>query len=128
MHREGAWKNGSTITHSLIGRRVGIHGFGAISQKLVPMLRPFTDRIQTCSPSVPDEILARFGVSRVHTLEELFSTSEVLVELAAATPQNHHLVQESAATLHWGGSGFRCVGHRFSLLLSQRHVNLESGR
>jgi phosphoglycerate dehydrogenase-like enzyme len=45
MHREGAWKNPSTFTQSLLGRRVGLHGLGAISQRLVPMLRPFTDRI-----------------------------------------------------------------------------------
>ena len=95
MHREGAWKNGATTTQSLIGRRVGIHGFGGISQSLVPMLRPFTDQIQTYSPNVPDAILSNYGVSRVNTLEELFSTSEVVVELAAATPENHRIVSDS---------------------------------
>ena len=42
MHREGAWKTHDTVTHSLLGRRVGIHGFGGVSQALVPMLRQFT--------------------------------------------------------------------------------------
>src|SRR6266850_4912233 len=28
MHRDGQWKDGTTMTQSLVGRRVGIHGFG----------------------------------------------------------------------------------------------------
>src|ERR1044071_7497289 len=64
MHREGAWKNSDTVTQSLLGRTVGIHGFGLISQSLVPMLRPFTASIQAFSPRVPDEVFARHGVKR----------------------------------------------------------------
>jgi phosphoglycerate dehydrogenase-like enzyme len=110
MHREGAWKDATTMTQSLIGRRVGLHGFGGISQSLVPMLRPFTDRIQTCSPRVPDAVLARLGVSRVKSLEELFSTSEIVVELAAATPENFHIVQESHLRMIPEGGVFVNVG------------------
>lgn len=95
MHREGGWKSKTLVTQSLLGRSVGLHGFGGISQQLVPMLRPFTDHIQTYSPRVPDEILANHGVKRATSLEELFSTSDILVELAAATPQNHHIVKEA---------------------------------
>jgi len=95
MHREGAWKSGAPATQSLLGRSVGLHGFGTISQNLVPMLKPFTDHVQTYSPSVPDEILARHGVKRADSLEELFSRSDIVVELAAATPENQHIVTEA---------------------------------
>jgi phosphoglycerate dehydrogenase-like enzyme len=94
MHREGAWKTPDTITHSLLGRRVGIHGFGGISQALAPMLRPFTKEIQSFSPHVPDELFKQAGITRVHSLEQLFATSDVVVELAAAIPENFHLVTE----------------------------------
>ena len=94
MHREGAWKTPDTMTHSLLGRRVGIHGFGGISQALAPMLRPFTQIIQSYSPHVPDELFKQAGVTRVHSLEQLFATSDVVVELAAAIPENHHIVTE----------------------------------
>lgn len=94
MHCEGAWKSSLPVTQSLLGRRVGIHGFGTISQQLAPMLRPFTAAIQTYSPRVPDSILAEHGVRRCDSLEELFSTSDILVELAAATPENRHVVKE----------------------------------
>ena len=95
MHREGAWKDAKTFTQSLLGRRVGLHGFGAISQHLVPMLRPFTDRIQAYSPRIPNQTFARLDVSRADSLEALFSTSDIFVELAAATPENHHIVTET---------------------------------
>jgi len=73
MHRDGAWKDKSTFTQSLLGRRVGLHGFGSISQSLVPMLRPFTSQIQAYSPSMPDKVFAGFGVKRLASLEELFA-------------------------------------------------------
>ncbi len=94
MHREGKWKDATTLTQSLLGRRVGVHGFGAISQCLVPMLRPFTDQICAYSPHVPDATFARFNLRRAESLEELFSTSDVVVELAAATPENYHIITE----------------------------------
>jgi phosphoglycerate dehydrogenase-like enzyme len=94
MHRDQLWKNGSTVTQSLIGRRVGIHGFGGIAQALVPMLRPFTNSISSYSPHVPDTLFRLHDVRRVESLEELFSNSDVVVELAAATPQNRGLVTE----------------------------------
>jgi phosphoglycerate dehydrogenase-like enzyme len=95
MHREGAWKDAKTYTQSIIGRRVGLHGLGAIGQRLVPMLRPFTDRIQAYSPRIPDQTFARLNVERARSLEELFATSDVVVELAAATPENRHIVTET---------------------------------
>lgn len=94
MHREGAWKNGQTVTQSLLGRRVGIHGFGAISQALVPMLRLFTRHIVVYSPHVPEELFRDHGVTRIHSLEELFTDCDVVIELAAGIPENYHLVTE----------------------------------
>jgi phosphoglycerate dehydrogenase-like enzyme len=87
-----------------------LHGFGGISQQLVPMLQPFTRLIQTYSPRVPDSVLARAGVQRAKTLEQLFSTSEVVVELAAATPENHHLVTEEHLRMIPAGGVFVNVG------------------
>jgi phosphoglycerate dehydrogenase-like enzyme len=110
MHREGAWKTPDTYTQSLFGRRVGIHGFGGISQCLVPMLKPFTTQIQAYSPHVPAEVFARFGVQRQNSLEQLFVESDVVVELAAATPENYHLVNESHLRLIPDGGVFVNVG------------------
>lgn len=94
MHLDGAWKDDSLVSHSLFERKVGIHGFGAISRELCRLLVPFEVKVSTYSPSVPDNLLEEFGVQRAHTLEELFKENEVIFELAALTPKSHHMVGE----------------------------------
>lgn len=95
MHRDGGWKDGlRTVTQSLFGRSIGLHGFGYIAQQMVPLLRPFGGRISAYSPNVPDKIFAEHGVERAASLEELFAGNDVIVELAAYSPKNHHIVTE----------------------------------
>lgn len=110
MHRDGKWKDNGTMTESLLGRCVGIHGFGVIAQSLVPMLRPFTTNIQAYSPHVPDAVFAQHGVRRMPSLEQLFTTSQVVVELAAATPGNYHIVTEELLRAIPAGGVFVNVG------------------
>jgi len=93
MRTNGKWKTGRhPDTLSLFGRRVGLHGLGAISRDLVKLLKPFNVQLSAYSPSVPDEMFEQLGVRRSETLEDLFSTADVLVELAPGKPSNHHLV------------------------------------
>lgn len=95
MHTRGEWKKGRhPDTLSLFHRRVGLHGLGAIGRDLVKLLVPFNVKISAYSPSVPDATYQELGVHRTETLEELFSTSDVLVELAPGKPDNYHLVGE----------------------------------
>jgi phosphoglycerate dehydrogenase-like enzyme len=110
MHRDGAWKKPDTFTQSLLGRQIGIHGFGSIARALVPMLRPFTTNIQVYSPHVPQELFAELGVTRVSSLESLFSSCDVVVELAAAIPENHHMVTEKHLRSMPEGAVFVNVG------------------
>ncbi|WOO41218.1 hydroxyacid dehydrogenase [Rubellicoccus peritrichatus] len=95
MHRNGAWKGPDLDTRSLFGKKVGIHGFGAISSCLVRLLEPFDVQVSTYSPAVPDAILNEFGVSRSPSLEALFSENQVIVELASLTPQTEGIVTET---------------------------------
>ena len=94
MHREGAWKDESLDTQSLFDRKVGLHGFGVIARCLADLLKPFDVTISAYSPSVPDELFESYGVSRAESLEDLFGNNEIIVELAALTPKNYHLVDE----------------------------------
>jgi len=95
MHNRGEWKDRTNVhTGSLFGRKVGLHGFGAISRELVKLMKPFGVPIMTYSPSVPDDLLEEFGVSRAPDLETLFSQNDVIVELAALTPKNFGIVTE----------------------------------
>ena len=88
------WKNHESVTESLFGRRVGLHGFGAIAQALVPLLQPFGGRIQAYSPYNADEDFTRLGVERASSLEQLFSENDVFIELAPLTEETRHLVGE----------------------------------
>lgn len=110
MHQEGGWKTPENISGSLFERRVGIHGFGAISQALARLLQPFDVHISTYSPSVPDSILEEFGVSRAETLEDLFSQHDVIFELAALTPKNFGIVTESLLRSIPDGGAFVNIG------------------
>ncbi|MEI8206633.1 MAG: hydroxyacid dehydrogenase [Kiritimatiellales bacterium] len=100
MHTQGAWKNGRhPDTLSLFGRRVGLHGLGAIGCELVKLLVPFRTPISAYSPSVPDETFKQLNVRRAATLDELFSQSDVLIDLAPGKPDNYHLIGEELLNL-----------------------------
>lgn len=110
MHQQGQWKVRETLFESLFGRRVGLHGFGAIAQELVRLLQPFDVKLSTYSPSVPDALLAEYRVARTATLEDLFASNEMIVELAALTPANHHIVDEKLLRLIPAGGAFVNIG------------------
>lgn len=95
MHCDGAWKGPELDTRSLFGRRLGIHGFGAIAQALVRLLMPFQLSISVYSPNMPQAMLDEFNVQRADNLEALFSENEVVVELAALTPETEGIVTEA---------------------------------
>lgn len=100
MRTQGQWKQGRhPDTLSLFGRRVGLHGLGAISRELVKLLEPFRVELSAYSPSVPDETFERLNVRRSESLEDLFSTCDVLVELAPGKPENYHMVGDDLLEL-----------------------------
>ena len=100
MHTQGGWKKGRhPDTLSLFHRRVGLHGLGAIGCELVKLLVPFQVEISAYSPSVPDETFRQLNVRRAATLEQLFSQSDVLIDLAPGKPENYHLVGEALLNL-----------------------------
>ena len=111
MHLKNGWKVRERMeTGSLFCRKVGLHGFGAISRELVKLLEPFNVEITTYSPSVPDSLLEEFGVKRADSLEDLFSGHDVIVELAALTPRNKGIVTEELLRSIPAGGVFVNVG------------------
>lgn len=111
MHFRNGWKVREDMqTGSLFCRRVGLHGFGAISRELVKLLEPFEVEIETYSPSVPDSLLEAHGVKRVESLEALFSGNDVVIELAALTPRTRGLVTEELLRMIPAGGVFVNVG------------------
>ncbi len=94
LHYEGGWKQNFFGQSSLLHRRVGLHGFGAIAREMVLLLKPFQTVISTYSPSVPDNLLVQYGVRRVFSIEELFSGNDIIVELQGLTEKTRGVVKE----------------------------------
>ncbi len=94
MHLEGKWEP-ALLPSSLFEKRIGIHGFGNIARCFTRLIAPFRCSVRTYDPYVSDEVLLAHGVQRVGSLEELFSDSDVLVELAAFTAETTGVVTEA---------------------------------
>lgn len=94
LHVQKAWKQRGEQTDSLFGKRVGIHGFGAVARALVTQLAVFKTPISSYAPGVPRSLLEEFGVNQVESLERLFAESDIVVELEALTEERRGMVRE----------------------------------
>jgi len=110
MRRPGVWKDGRTETASLFGRRVGLHGFGLIARELTRLLGPFGVDIGVCAPESDPALYAAFGVRRTSSLEELFASNDVVIELAPLNPETMGIVTERLLRLIPAGGVFVNVG------------------
>lgn len=87
------WKPANFQTQSLLGKTVGIVGYGAISRYLVGMLRPFQVRIKLFSRHTTAEEAQAIGVEKAD-LEEIFSSCDIVTLHCARSPANHHLIDD----------------------------------
>lgn len=95
MHQQGGFKSRLEKGNlSLFQRRIGIHGFGAVAQSLVDLLRPFHVEVAAYSPWPEDAVFAAKGVKRFSSLEQLFQWSDAVVEAEACSPQTIGSVKE----------------------------------
>ena len=133
MHVEKRWLWPSDVRPaSLYGRKVGIHGFGAVARSLIPLLRPFGVEMTAYSHGVPDHLFAEWGVRQASTLDELFASSNVLVEVEAASPANLGSVTEKHLRLLGEDAVFVNVGRaavveEAGLLLVAQEGRLQMG-
>lgn len=97
-------------TRSLRGKRVGLHGFGAIARELVGLLRAFGADISAYSYGVPEKVMRQHGVKPIASLEQLFSQSEVLIEVEALSAVNTRSVTYEVLSLLPEGAVFVNVG------------------
>lgn len=86
-------------TRSLRGRRVGIHGFGAIAREIVGMLKGFQVELCAYSHAVPHEYIASHGVRPCSSLEDLFSSVDCIVGCEALSEANTGSVTEDVLRL-----------------------------
>ena len=85
--REKWLLDGATGCFSLYGASVGLIGFGDLARAFTPLLQPFGCPIRAYDPWVSDHFMTGFGVEPA-SLDEVLSTSRVIVIFAAVTSEN----------------------------------------
>lgn len=110
MSKNRSWDVDQLDHQSLVGKKVGIHGFGAVAKALVPMLKSFNTEISAYSEPIPDSDFARLGVRKSNSLEDLFANSEVLVELEALTVKTSGIIGRHLLNLIPDGGVFVNLG------------------
>jgi phosphoglycerate dehydrogenase-like enzyme len=79
--------DGAKGCFSLYGARMGLIGFGDLARAFAPLLAPFGCPVKAYDPWISDHFMASFGVA-ASSLDEVLTTSQVIVVFAAATSEN----------------------------------------
>ncbi len=90
MQREG-WHEKDWYNEGLIGKKVGIVGFGAISRYLVEYLKPFKCHVCVCSRHMSDEEAEKYSVEK-KDMDYIFSNCDVISLQLAQNKENHHVI------------------------------------
>src|SRR5579863_325360 len=85
--REKWLLDGAEGCFSLYGAAIGLIGFGDLARAFVPLVRPFGCPVKAYDPWVSDHFMEGFGV-RAASLDEVLSTSRVIVVFASVTSEN----------------------------------------
>jgi phosphoglycerate dehydrogenase-like enzyme len=85
--REKWLLDGAEGCFSLHEASVGLIGFGDLARAFIPLVEPFGCAVKAYDPWISDHFMAGFGVAGA-SLEEVLSTSRVIVIFAAATSEN----------------------------------------
>lgn len=94
----GGWKELIFTSRALLEKNVGVVGYGAISRYLLEMLKPFHVNIKLYSKHMSEEQAAELGVRKA-SLEEIFSTCDIVSLHCAKTPENHHLINDTLLSM-----------------------------
>jgi phosphoglycerate dehydrogenase-like enzyme len=92
LHRDGAG------FETLLGRPVGLLGFGRIGRAIATLLRPFGAHLVVHDPHVPAAVIRAAGAQPV-SFRTLLGASRQLVVAAALTEQTRHLLGADALAL-----------------------------
>ncbi len=100
------WKLHSARNNGLWGKTVGIVSFGAIGHHLADYLRPFGVKLLIYDVvDIPEDVLAKYG-ARQASLEEIFSSADVITVHTPLFDETYHLVDGRLLSLIKPGALF----------------------
>ncbi len=94
LKREGIWSAREDYTDDLIRKTVGIVGYGGVGKHLARMLSGFNVRLKVCDvKEIPSADRQTYRLEQC-SIEELFSTCDVISIHAPYTPDTHHMIDQ----------------------------------
>ncbi|MDR1281186.1 MAG: hydroxyacid dehydrogenase [Opitutaceae bacterium] len=103
-------RRGRLATRCLHGKRVAIHGFGAIAREFIRLLRPFGVSIYAYSAGIPASFMEEHGARPVSSLGELCAGADVFVTCEALIPATEGVIDPDVLALLPDGAVFVNVG------------------
>lgn len=93
-----SWKNSDLRGHELLGKKIGLIGFGRLGKKVSEYAKVFGMDVVAYDPYISDVEFEKYQVERVG-LETLFRTCDVISLHAKLNENNHNLVCASLLDL-----------------------------
>lgn len=94
LRNNNLWRPEPWRSERLLDKTVGIVGYGAIARHLIRMLKPFHVKIKLFSRHTTEEQAKEMGVQKA-SLEEIFSTCDIISIHSAKTPETYHMVTKA---------------------------------
>ncbi len=91
LRNNNLWRPEPWCSERLLDKTVGIVGYGAIARHLLRMLKPFHVKIKLFSNHTTEEQAKEMGVQKA-SLEEIFSTCDIVSLHCARSAANYHLI------------------------------------
>lgn len=102
--KDGRW-TWEAHTEGLLGQKIGIISLGAISKKLIPMLRLFTNDIKVYSTHPNPQTAKEMGFTYAE-LDEIFKTCKIVSVHTAKNSETFHMINEHHFDLLQDGALF----------------------
>jgi len=125
----GMVRTNEYVSHgeTLRNRRVGLVGFGRIGQAFARLVAPFTVNLLVSDPWASADAVAAAGGSLID-LDQLLSSSSIVVLAAALTSDSRHLLDQRRLALLQDGSYLINVARGGLIDLDALLKELQSGR
>ena len=106
LKNDRIWYRDGDFTDGLIYKTVGIVSYGGVGRHVVKKLVPFNVKIKVYDiVDIPEEDKLRYGIEQC-TLEELFSTCDIISLHTPYNSKTHHLVDDRLLSMIKKGALF----------------------
>ena len=106
LQKERVWKDATDVTNGLIYKTVGIVSYGGVGRHVVRKLAGFNVKIKVYDiVDIPEADKEKYGLEQC-TLEELFSTCDVISLHTPYNDRTHHLIDDRLLSLIKPGALF----------------------